>query len=112
MISQLADSKEKQQQAAEMLIQLLAPKASSKHQQALALQLSALGLGQPQPDTTPVVKAPAQTKLKLVEASESFASKPFKNKPCSSCPALCGGLCKCALKRASNNRPQSSAIAS
>ena len=41
-----------------------------------------------------------QAELVEVKSANTLdVSKPFKSKPCGSCPALRNGLCKCALKR-------------
>ena len=37
-------------------------------------------------------------------SSMSFALKPLKKSPCKRCPALAGGLCKCAVKQAEKRR--------
>ena len=100
LILELADSEEKKQYASDRMIELLAPKASPKRKAALAFHLQSLGLGQAdQEDTQSPPEPSLKQPLKLVD-QDSFATKPFKSKPCSSCPALKNGLCKCALKRA------------
>ncbi|MRI32679.1 hypothetical protein EOPP23_06715 [Endozoicomonas sp. OPT23] len=90
LINILADSDEKQRHALNGLIDLLAPDADDKIRQSLETHLVQLGF------------AEASTKkpeLKLVSDSP-IATRPYKEKPCSSCPALKNGLCRCALKKA------------
>lgn len=55
--------------------------------------------------TTPTRSIPAVPSTVNVRAESgvdefSFARTPAKAKPCGSCPAMKGGLCKCAMKRA------------
>ncbi|NMH64402.1 hypothetical protein [Shewanella salipaludis] len=42
--------------------------------------------------------------LKPRHNGRSFALLPLKASPCGACPALSGGLCKCALKAAAGSR--------
>ena len=90
MIGLLADTEEKRQQAMEALAELMAPEAGSKKKKALESHLRNL--------TFPESK---EKKPELTLVSDApVATRPFKAKPCSNCPALKEGLCRCALKRA------------
>lgn len=46
--------------------------------------------------------------IKPKPTNMSFALKPFKKSACKKCPALNGGLCKCAIKH--NNKKQISSV--
>ena len=96
LVRELADTKEKQQRALALLVDVLAPEASNKKKQGLESQLQHLGLSTIEEPSLIVENIPTLTLV----SDTSAATKPYKKNPCSSCPALSQGLCRCALKRA------------
>ena len=91
VIDQIPDAKIRQK-VLDSLAEALAPEANNKSKSALSKHLRSMGIDQPRDS------AACQSIDSSSEDMARFARRPFRKKPCSDCPALQNGLCKCAVK--------------
>ncbi len=91
VMDQIPDIKVRQK-VLDYLAETLAPEANDKSKSALSKHLRGMGINQTRDS------AAGKSIDRSSEDIAHFARRPFRKKPCSGCPALQNGLCKCAVK--------------